>query len=130
MFQDKHIQKLANELNLTYQQAEEFAKRLGGWIDKQGTSKPAIAKGIVFILKNVRSKAVEQKKSEERVLYLQGIKNPILLKYGLLIVKLNKEQGLGARRIAKYLKLNHNAKISHTSIANFLKLQKEHGCLT
>ena len=129
MFKDKQIQKLANELNLTYEQAEEFAKRLAGWIDKQGTSKPAIAKGIVFILKNVRSKAVERKKSKERVLYLQGVKNPILVKYGRLITQLHK-QGLGARRIAKHLKLNHNAKISHTSIANFLKLQKEQGCLT
>jgi len=38
------------------------------------------------------------------------------------IIKLHKE-GLGARRIRKLLEMQHNAKISHTAIYNFLKQQ-------
>lgn len=123
----KEIALVAKELHLSPEDAEELVKRLRGWIKSNGDSTKSIARGLGTILKNIRSKAIEQKKEHRGILTLSGVKNPILLKYASKIIQL-KEQGYGARRIAQHLKTFHNAKISHTTIHKFLKLQEEnHG---
>ena len=119
MLVDKNIQRLAKVLNLTEKQAQSFTKRLRGWIKKNGDSDISIARGIATILKDLKTEPKEQK-----LLYLQNTKNPILLKYGKEILQLHSE-GLGSRRIQKYLKEFHNARISHTTIHAFIKAQQE-----
>jgi hypothetical protein len=52
---------------------------------------------------------------------LSNIKNPLLKKYSKEIIMLHKEEGLGVRRIEKWLWENHRVKISYSSIHRLLK---------
>ena len=100
-----------------------FLARLKGWIEKNGNTTISIAKGINKILHNIHEKEI-QKAQEIKKINLETIKNPLLKKYAKEIIELH-NQGLGARRIEKWLWETHRAKISYSSIYRLLKQQKE-----
>ena len=100
-----------------------FLARLQGWIEKNGNTKISIAKGINKILNDIHKKEM-QKAQKFKKINLQTIKNPLLKKYAKEIIELH-NQGLGARRIEKWLWETHRAKISYSSIYRLLKQQKE-----
>jgi IS30 family transposase len=96
-----------------------FLKRLEGWINKNGNTTISLAKGINKILDDIHYREI-QKAKELKKINLEGIKHPYLKKYGKEIIELH-EQGLGVRRIQKWLWEAHRAKISHSSIYRFIK---------
>lgn len=100
-----------------------FLARLQGWIEKNGNTTISIAKGINKILHDIHAKEF-QKAQEAKKINLTQIKNPLLKKYAKEIIELN-NQGLGARRIEKWLWETHRAKISYSSIYRLLKQQKK-----
>jgi len=100
-----------------------FLARLQGWIEKNGNTTISIAKGINKILQDIHTKEI-QKAQEIKKINLQTIKNPLLKKYAKEIIELH-SQGLGARRIEKWLWETHRAKISYSSIYRLIKQQKE-----
>ena len=100
-----------------------FLARLQGWIEKNGNTTISIAKGINKILNDIHQNEIK-KAQEMKKINLQTIKNPLLKKYAKEIIELHK-QGLGARRIEKWLWETHRAKISYSSIYRLLKQQKE-----
>jgi len=104
-----------------------FLARLEGWIKANGNTKIALTKGLNNILQDIHKKEIQQAQKLKKT-NLEGVKNPILIKYGKQIIEL-KLQGFGVRRIEKWLWETHRAKISYASIYNFLKQQeiKENG---
>ena len=100
-----------------------FLARLQGWIKTNGNTTISIAKGINKILDDIHRKEI-QKAKELKKINLEKIKNTLLKKYAKEIIELH-TQGLGARRIEKWLWETHRAKISYSSIYRLLKQQKE-----
>ena len=100
-----------------------FLARLRGWVKANGSTEIALIKGLNSILKDIHYQEIESAKEVKKI-NLEGVKNPILLKYAKEIIEL-KLQGLGVRRIEKILWETHRAKISYSTIYNFLKQQKE-----
>jgi len=114
----KNLLGIKNEKN-----AVLFLARLEGWIKANGNTKLALAKGLNSILKDIHYQEIKSAKELKKI-NLEGVKNPILLKYGKQIIEL-KLQGLGVRRIEKWLWQTHRAKLSYATIYNFLKHQKK-----
>ena len=104
-----------------------FLARLEGWIKANKSTKISLVKGINAILKDIHKKEMQQAQELKKI-NLEGVKNPILLKYAKEIIEL-KLQGLGVRRIEKFLFEKHRVKISYATIYNFVKQQeiKENG---
>ena len=100
-----------------------FLARLKGWIEKNGNTTISLAKGINKILDDIHQKEI-QEAQELKKINLKGIKNPTLKKYAKEIIELH-NQGLGVRRIEKWLLEAHKAKISYSSIYRLLKQQNE-----
>jgi len=100
-----------------------FLARLNGWIKKNTNTTISIAKGINKILDDIHQKEIEKAQKLKKI-NLEKIKNPLLRKYAKEIIELH-NQGLGARRIEKWLWETHRAKISYSSIYRLLKQQKE-----
>jgi len=122
MFDEKQVKKLQQLLAIKNRDyATLFAYRLQRFLEENGLKQGAIIKGINIILQDIHNKEKSEAKEKIKV-NLKGITHPVLKKYGAEIVELHKE-GLGARRIRKLLEMEHNAKISHTAIYNFLKQQ-------
>jgi hypothetical protein len=121
------IQQLIKNLDLKNEKyAIFFLSRLEGWIKDNKSSKKALARGINKILNSIHDQE-KQKETEQQVkeINLENIKNNFIIKYANLIIELNQKQGLGARKIEKYLWENHRAKVSHSTISRFLKQQKQ-----
>jgi hypothetical protein len=113
--------------NLTIKEEKNvvfFLVRLKGWIEKNGNTTISIAKGINKILNDIHEKEIQQAQKLKEI-NLSNIKNPLLKKYAKEIIKLNQEEGLGVRRIEKWLWETHRAKISYSSIYRLLKQQKK-----
>ena len=124
MLPQTQIKNLKNLLGIKNEKnAVLFLARLEGWIKANGNTKLALAKGLNSILKDIHYQEIKSAKELKKI-NLEGVKNPILLKYGKQIIEL-KLQGLGVRRIEKWLWETHRAKISYATIYNFLKHQKE-----
>ncbi len=122
MFNEKQVKKLQQLLAIKNRDyATLFAYRLQKFLEQNGLKQEVIIKGINIILQDIHEKEKSEAKEKIKV-NLKGITHPVLIKYGTEIIKLYKE-GLGARRIRKLLEMEHNAKISHTAIHNFLKQQ-------
>jgi hypothetical protein len=100
-----------------------FLVRLKNWVEKNGNTTISIAKGINKILNDIHQKEIQQAQKLKEI-NLSNIKNPLLRKYAKEIIRLNKEEGLGARRIEKWLWETHKAKISYSSVHRLLKQQK------
>jgi len=100
-----------------------FLARLQGWIEKNGNTTISLSKGINKILKDIHYNEIKRAQEMKKI-NLQTIKNPLLKKYAKEIIELH-NQGLGARRIEKWLWETHRAKISYSSIYRLLKQQKE-----
>ena len=122
MFNEKQVKKLQQLLGIKNRDyATLFAYRLKKFLEKNGVEQGTIINVINIILQDIHEKEKSEAKEKMKV-NLKGITHPVLRKYGTEIIKLYKE-GLGARRIRKLLEMEHNAKISHTAIHNFLKQQ-------
>jgi hypothetical protein len=122
------IQQLIKNLDLKNEKnAIFFLSRLEGWIKDNKSSKKALARGINKILNSIHQQEQEQEQKTEQLkkINLENIKNNFIIKYANLIIELNQKQGLGARKIEKYLWENHRAKVSHSTISRFLKQQKQ-----
>jgi ABC-type nitrate/sulfonate/bicarbonate transport system substrate-binding protein len=100
-----------------------FLARLKGWIEKNGNTTISLSKGINKILEDINDKEIKEAQKLKEI-NLGNIKNPLLKKYAKEIIRLNKEEGLGVRRIEKWIWENHRAKISYSSIYRLLKQQK------
>jgi hypothetical protein len=100
-----------------------FLARLKGWIDKNGNTAISLSKGINKILKDINDKEIKEAQKLKEI-NLSNIKNPLLKKYAKEIIILNQEEGLGVRKIEKWLWETHRAKISYSSIFRLLKQQK------
>jgi hypothetical protein len=98
-----------------------FGKRLQGWIRRHGDATPSILKGINTILEDIHSQEIEKAKELKKI-NLQEVKNPLLRKYANEIIELYQED-LGVRKISQILWENHRAKISYSTIYNFLSSQ-------
>ena len=124
MLPQTQIKNLKNLLGIKNEKnAVLFLARLEGWIKANGNTKIALAKGLNSILKDIHKKEIQEAQKVKKI-NLEGVKNPILLKYGKQIIEL-KLQGLGVRRIEKWLWETHRVKLSYATIYNFLKHQKE-----
>jgi hypothetical protein len=99
-----------------------FLARLKGWIDKNKNTTISLAKGINKILEDINNKEIKEAQKLKEI-NLSNIKNPLLKKYAKEIIIL-KEEGLGVRKIEKWLWETHRAKISYSSIYRLLKQQK------
>ena len=125
MFNNKK-EKYSKLLNLELEEFEEFLKRYSYFLKSQKQiTKKSVENGL-FILENI----IEKKKKilEEQQRY--RTKNLIILKYKKTIVDLYENKDFGYLKIAKYLKINHNEKVSKDTIANFIKtngIKKKNG---
>jgi hypothetical protein len=109
--------------NLTIKEEKNavfFLVRLKNWVEKNGNTTISIAKGINKILRDIHEKEIKQAQKIKKI-NLENIKNPLLKKYSKEIIRLNQEEGLGVRKIEKWLWENHRAKISYSSIHRLLK---------
>jgi len=124
MLPEQQIKGLKNFLGIKEEKnAILFLARLEGWIKANKSTKISLVKGINAILKDIHKKETQQAQELKKI-NLEGVKNPILLKYSKEILEL-KAKGFGVRRIEKFLWETHRAKISYSTIYNFLKHQKE-----
>jgi len=124
MLPQTQVKTLMKKLGIKQEKnAVLFLARLNGWIKKNGNTTISIAKGINKILDDIHQKEIE-KAQELRKINLKKIKNPLLRKYAKEIIELH-NQGLGARRIEKWIWETHRAKISYSSIYRLLKQQTE-----
>jgi hypothetical protein len=100
-----------------------FLARLKNWVEKNGNTTISLVKGINKILNDIHQKEIQQAQKLKEI-NLSNIKNPLLKKYSKEIIRLNQEEGLGVRKIEKWLWETHRAKISYSSIYRLLKQQK------
>ena len=99
-----------------------FLARLSGWVESKPNTQKSLANALNTILKDLHK--AEQKNAQKALkINLNSIKNPALKKYASEILELH-QSGVGVRAIEKYLKLQHNAKISYSTIHRFLSQQK------
>ena len=98
-----------------------LSKRLQGWIRKHGDATQSIIRGINTILEDIHNQEI-QKAQELKKINLKNISNPKIRKYAVEIIELYQE-GFGTRRISQVLWENHRAKISYSTIYNFLSTQ-------
>jgi hypothetical protein len=109
--------------NLTIKEEKNaafFLARLEGWVKKNGNTTISLAKGINKILRDIHQKEIKEAQKLKEI-NLENIKNHLLKKYAKEIIRLHKEEGLGVRRIEKWLWETHRAKISYSSIYRLLK---------
>jgi len=99
-----------------------FAKRLQGWIRQNGDATQSILKGINVILEDIHRQEIEKAQKLKKI-NLKNVKNPLLQKYVNKIIALYQEEGFGVRKISQILWETHRAKISYSTIYNFLSSQ-------
>jgi len=118
MFNEKHLETLSKLLNIDKKYSMLFISRLQNWIRANGDKKPSLVKGINVILQDIKIKEQQEKK-----INLEGIKHKAIINYAKEIIDLA-NQGLGSRRIAKQIAINHKVKVGYGTIYNFLKKNK------
>ena len=123
-FEAQIIKKRAREWEVTEQEVREIAERMLKFIRKEGKGNitPILLLKSFFVLEKVKK---EKYNNNAKALALQKNKNIIIEKYVDEIIDLHFFKDLGCRRIAKYLKEKHNAKIHYSTIYKFLKNYKE-----
>ena len=100
-----------------------FLARLQGWIESKPNTQKSLLNALNTILRDLHR--VEQENAKKQLkINLNSIKNPALKKYANEILTLH-NSGFGVRAIEKHLKLQHNAKISYSSIHRFLRQQEK-----
>ena len=112
------LQKLLNIKN--QENVVLFLSRLDGWINNNTNSPKSLLKGLNTILQDIHKKEIKDAQENKKIEIKTN--NIILKKYAVTIVELHRK-GLGARKIANYLMLNHRAKISYSTIYRFIKEQ-------
>jgi IS30 family transposase len=125
MLPDIQVKTLMNYLNLNEKDTIYFLARLKGWIEKNGNSTISLARGINKILSSINQKNSKKNSEEleEKKVEFGNIKSNAILKFYDEILDLEK-RGFGARKIQNFLKENHHANVSHSTIFRFLNLQK------
>ena len=98
-----------------------FAKRLQGWIRRNGDATQSILRAVNIILEDIHQKEIKESQELKKI-NLKEVKNPLLRKYADEIVELY-QNDLGVRKISQMLWENHRAKISYSTIYNFLSSQ-------
>jgi len=123
MFNEQQLVKLQKLLNLKEtNSAKGFLVRLSNFLKQNNVNQSTLTKGILIILEDLhKQEAIKAKKVKK--INLDNVKNPVILKYANKILELS-SKGLGVRKIEKYLKTTHNARVSYVTIYNFLKNQK------
>jgi len=102
-----------------------FLARLSGWIESKPLTQKSLLNALNLILKDLHR--VEQENAQKALkINLNDIKNPLIKKYASEILELHRS-GHGVRYIEKFLQINHNAKISYSTIHRFLQQQSESG---
>ncbi len=122
-FEAQIIKKRAKEWGITEQEVREVAKRMTNYIKKEGKGNitPILLLKSFFVLEKVKE---EKYNNSAKALALLKNTNIIIEKYADEIIDLHFFKGFGSRKIAKYLKEKHNAKIHYSTIYKFLKNYK------
>jgi ABC-type nitrate/sulfonate/bicarbonate transport system substrate-binding protein len=121
MLPQTQIKTLMKNLGIKQEKnAVLFLARLKNWIEKNGNTTISLVKAINKILRDIHEQEIKQAQKLKEI-NLSDIKNPLLKKYAKEIIMLHKEEGLGVRRIEKWLWENHRVKISYSSIYRLLK---------
>ena len=102
-----------------------FLARLSGWIESKPNTQKSLLSALNLILRDLHHQEQEKAKKALKI-NLNDIKNPLLKKYASEILELHRN-GRGVRTIERHLKLQHNAKISYSTIYRFLQQQSESG---
>ena len=102
-----------------------FLARLQGWISSKPNTQKSLSNALNTILKDLHRAEAENAQKVLKI-NLNSIKNPLLKKYASEILELHRS-GHGVRYIEKFLQINHNAKISYSTIHRFLQQQSESG---
>ncbi len=119
MFHKQKVKQLANLLGFKDEKkAIALITRLSGWIKAKNTAPNTILTALTTIIPELHQDETENKK--QNIIF--PTKNIYIQKYGIKILELH-NQGYGVRKISNYLKINHNIKISPTTIHNFIKAQ-------
>ena len=98
-----------------------FLARLQGWLQQKPLTQKSLLSALNLILRDLHHQEQEKAKKALKI-NIVGIKNPVLKKYASEILELHRS-GHGVRYIEKFLQINHNAKISYSTIHRFLKQQ-------
>jgi len=124
MFTNKKKEKEYYKLlGITEEEFTEFAKRFKHYLlTKNNITSLDIKRGF-FILEDIKNKQIEKKIEIIKELNFKSFKNLYVKKYNKDIVDAYRF-GYGAKRISKMLKLEHNAKISPSTIERFIKINK------
>jgi hypothetical protein len=100
-----------------------FLARLQGWVESKPLTQKSLVNGLNTILKDLHK--IEQENAKKQLkINIVGVKNPLIKKYANEILTLH-NSGFGVRAIEKYLKLQHNVKISYGTIYRFLQQQEK-----
>ena len=102
-----------------------FLARLQGWLQQKPLTQKSLLNALNLILKDLHRAEAENAKKQLKI-NLNGVKNPALKKYASEILELHRS-GRGVRYIEKFLQVNHNIKISYSTIHRFLQQQSESG---
>ena len=100
-----------------------FLARLSGWIESKPNTQKSLLNALNTILRDLHSQEAENAKKQLKI-NIVGVKNPLIKKYANEILTLH-NSGFGVRAIEKYLKLQHNVKISYGTIYRFLQQQEK-----
>jgi hypothetical protein len=114
MFKSKKYQNL---LGLNDLEFDEYLKRTSAYYKSKNSMSKAVVNSHYFILEEILI-ASSGRRSKERKF---RTKNEYILKYLDEIVELKEVQKFGATKISNAMKLNHNVKISKSSIERFFK---------
>lgn len=123
MFQKKKKENYEKLLGLNDDELTEFAKRFKHYLLAQkNITSTNIIKGL-FILEDIKDKQIKKKVEEVQELNFKSFTNQFIRKYHKDIIDAYRF-GYGAKRISKILLVDHNAKVSASTIERFLKVNK------
>ncbi len=125
MFPKTKLNAYAKLMGLSTVELEEFARRTAALIQKKQQHQ-IITKNVIlnslFILEDIKGK---NKRIENNVPLINygNIQKAETIKFAPKILELH-AQGMGGKRIAKHLKLNHRVKISPSSVFKLIRLNE------
>jgi hypothetical protein len=125
MFSNQKKESYAKMLGLTLFQLDESVYRLRGYLNSILKNETLSYNQVLTGYFCLEAVIKDSKRAQKSVINHGTIRNENIKKYGAEILNLKKD-GYGAQRIMKVMKVNHNVKISKSTLERFIKLNREY----
>lgn len=126
MFSGNKKTSIAKSLEMSEEEFDHFIKRYRGYLNahiKDGSVSSNVVLNGLWLIEEIKKQSRIKRIEKRESVNFGSMRNEYIRKYGLEILEL-KDNGYGAQRISKQLKINHNVTVSKATIERFIKLNE------